>query len=57
MLFDIRGKRKRLIQVTYVTLAVLFGASLVLFGTGSGVSGAQPAANRKTKCRRRCVAA
>jgi hypothetical protein len=39
MLFDIRGKRKRLIQVTYVTLAVLFGASLVLFGTGSGVSG------------------
>jgi tetratricopeptide (TPR) repeat protein len=39
MLFDVRGRRKRLIQVVYVGLAVLFGASLVLFGTGSGVSG------------------
>src|SRR6266542_4086041 len=39
MLFDLRGKRKRLVQVTYVGLAVLFGGSLVLFGTGSSVSG------------------
>jgi tetratricopeptide (TPR) repeat protein len=39
MLFDLRGKRKRLVQVTYVALAVLFGGSLVLFGTGSSVSG------------------
>jgi tetratricopeptide (TPR) repeat protein len=39
MLFDVRGRRKRVIQVVYVGLAVLFGASLVLFGTGSGVNG------------------
>src|SRR3954464_238166 len=39
MLFDVRGRRKRLIQVVYVGLAVLFGASLVFFGTGSGVNG------------------
>ena len=39
MLFDLKGKRKRVVQATYVTLAVLFGASLVLFGTGSSVSG------------------
>jgi tetratricopeptide (TPR) repeat protein len=39
MLFDLRGKRKRLVQVTYVALAILFGGSLVLFGTGSSVSG------------------
>ena len=39
MLFDLKGKRKRVVQVTYVGLAVLFGGSLVLFGTGSSVSG------------------
>jgi tetratricopeptide (TPR) repeat protein len=39
MLFDLKGRRKRLVQVTYVVLAVLFGGSLVLFGTGSSVSG------------------
>src|SRR3954453_2776962 len=39
MLFDVRGRRKRVIQVVYVGLAILFGASLVLFGTGSGVNG------------------
>src|SRR6266540_3654899 len=39
MLFDLRGKRKRLVQVTYLALAILFGGSLVLFGTGSSVSG------------------
>ena len=39
MLFDLKGKRKRVVQVTYVGLAILFGGSLVLFGTGSSVSG------------------
>jgi tetratricopeptide (TPR) repeat protein len=39
VLFDLKGKRKRLVQVTYLALAVLFGGSLVLFGTGSSVSG------------------
>src|SRR5262245_12943909 len=39
MLFDLKGRRKRLVQVVYVCLAVLFGGSLVLFGTGSSVSG------------------
>ena len=39
MLFDLKGKRKRVVQITYVALAVLFGGSLVLFGTGSSVSG------------------
>ena len=34
MLFDLKGKRKRLVQVVYVTLAVLFGGGLVLFGVG-----------------------
>jgi tetratricopeptide (TPR) repeat protein len=39
MLFDLKGRRKRLVQVTYVILAVLFGAGLVLFGVGGSVSG------------------
>jgi hypothetical protein len=39
MLFDLKGRRKRVVQGTYVALAVLFGGSLVLFGTGSSVSG------------------
>jgi tetratricopeptide (TPR) repeat protein len=39
MLFDLKGKRKRLVQVVYLSLAILFGGSLVLFGTGSSVSG------------------
>jgi len=39
MLFDLKGKRKRLVQVVYLGLAILFGGSLVLFGTGSSVSG------------------
>ena len=39
MLFDLKGKRKRVVQVTYLALAILFGGSLVLFGTGSSVSG------------------
>jgi tetratricopeptide (TPR) repeat protein len=39
MLFDLKGKRKRLVQVTYVILAILFGGSLVLFGIGSDAPG------------------
>jgi hypothetical protein len=39
MLFDLKGKRKRLVQVTYVALAILFGGGLVLFGVGGNVSG------------------
>ena len=39
MLFDIRGRRKRFIQVIYVALAVLMGGGLVLFGIGGGTSG------------------
>jgi tetratricopeptide (TPR) repeat protein len=39
MLFDIKGRRKRAIQVTYVVLAILFGGGLVLFGVGSNVQG------------------
>ena len=39
MLFDLKGRRKRAIQVSYLVLAVLFGAGLVLFGVGSGVNG------------------
>src|SRR4051794_26872948 len=36
MLFDLQGKRKRVVQVTYLGLAVLMGAGLVFFGVGSG---------------------
>jgi tetratricopeptide (TPR) repeat protein len=39
LLFDLKGKRKRVVQVTYVALAILFGSSLVLFGVGGNVSG------------------
>ena len=39
MLFDLRGKRRRTVQVTYVALALLMGAGLVFFGVGSGTSG------------------
>jgi tetratricopeptide (TPR) repeat protein len=39
MLFDLKGKRKRLVQVVYVILAILFGGSLVLFGIGSDAPG------------------
>jgi tetratricopeptide (TPR) repeat protein len=38
MLFDLKGKRKRMVQVVYLGLAILFGAGLVLFGVG-GASG------------------
>lgn len=39
MLFDLKGKRRRVVQGTYLTLAVLMGGGLVLFGIGGDVSG------------------
>jgi tetratricopeptide (TPR) repeat protein len=39
MLFDLKGKRKRLVQVTYVGLAFLFAIGLVGFGVGGGTNG------------------
>jgi hypothetical protein len=39
MLFDLRGRRRRAVQGTYLMLAVLMGGGLVLFGVGSNVSG------------------
>ena len=39
MLFDLRGRRRRLVQGVYLTLAVLMGGGLVFFGVGSDVSG------------------
>jgi len=39
MLFDLRGKRRRLIQAIYLSLALLMGGGLVLFGVGSDLSG------------------
>jgi hypothetical protein len=40
MLFDLRGRgRRRTVQAIYLTLAVLMGGVLVLFGIGGSVSG------------------
>jgi len=39
MLFDLRGRRRRAVQVTYLFLALLMGGGLVLFGVGGSVSG------------------
>ena len=39
MLFDLHGKRRRVVQVVYLTLAILMGGGLVLFGIGSDVQG------------------
>jgi hypothetical protein len=39
MLFDLQGKRRRMVQATYLVLAVLMGGGLVLFGIGSGDAG------------------
>jgi hypothetical protein len=38
MLFDLRGRRRRAVQVTYLILAVLIGGGLIFFGIG-GASG------------------
>jgi hypothetical protein len=39
MLFDLKGKRRRFVQATYLTLAVLMAGGLVLFGIGGGTNG------------------
>lgn len=39
MLFDLKGRRRRVVQVTYVGLAFLMGGGLVLSGIGSDASG------------------
>jgi tetratricopeptide (TPR) repeat protein len=39
MLFDLRGKRKRVVQVVYAALAILFAVSFVGFGIGSDAAG------------------
>jgi hypothetical protein len=39
VLFDLRGQRRRFIQVIYASLAVLMGGGLILFGIGGDVSG------------------
>jgi hypothetical protein len=39
MLFDLQGKRRRVVQATYLILAVLMGGGLVLFGIGGDASG------------------
>src|SRR3712207_7222288 len=40
MLFDLRGTgRRRVVKIVYVTLALLMGGGLVLFGIGGDVSG------------------
>ncbi len=38
MLFDLRGRRKRVIQVIYVILAILMAASLVVIGLPGGLN-------------------
>jgi hypothetical protein len=39
MLFDLKGRRRRVVQITYVGLALLMGGGLVLSGIGSSASG------------------
>jgi tetratricopeptide (TPR) repeat protein len=39
MLFDLRGRRKRVVQVVYAALAILFAVSFVGFGIGSDAAG------------------
>jgi tetratricopeptide (TPR) repeat protein len=38
MLFDLRGKRKRVIQVIYVLLAIIMAASLLVIGLPGGIN-------------------
>jgi hypothetical protein len=61
MLFDLRGKRKRAVQATYLGLAVLIGVGLVGFGIGgqgggifsnnNGNGGGANKANKLTQAR------
>jgi hypothetical protein len=39
MLFDLKGRRRRVVQATYLMLAVLMGGGLVLFGIGGDAAG------------------
>ncbi len=39
MLFDLQGRRRRVVQATYLMLAVLMGGGLVFFGIGGDVQG------------------
>jgi hypothetical protein len=39
MLFDLRGRRRRAVQVTYASLAILMGLGLIGFGIGSDAAG------------------
>ena len=39
MIFDLKGRRRRVVQVTYVGLAMLMGGGLVLTGVGSSANG------------------
>src|SRR4051794_32131146 len=39
MLFDLKGKRKRAVQITYLGLAFLLAAGLIGAGIGSSTSG------------------
>src|SRR5918996_6538080 len=39
MLFDLQGRRRRVVQATYLLLAILMGGGLVFFGIGGDVSG------------------
>src|SRR6266567_4619483 len=37
MIFDLKGKRRRMVQAVYLLLAVLMGGGLVLFGIDGGL--------------------
>ncbi len=39
MLFDLKGRRRHVVQAIYLMLAVLMGGGLVLFGIGGGTNG------------------
>lgn len=39
MLFDLKGRRRRVVQATYLMLAILMGGGLVFFGIGGDVQG------------------
>jgi hypothetical protein len=39
VLFDLKGRRRRVVQAVYLMLAVLMGGGLVFFGIGGDVSG------------------